>query len=208
MQRFSLVSSPSSSCGLVQGSLFAAEPLTLIPGAEEGVRYWPPRLSAEQQQAWFRQLLEAVPWQQERRQMYERMLDVPRLHASLPVAEACAIPAVLGALQLAQELVPAPFTHVGFNLYRNGQDSVAMHNDRLHNLAPGQPIVLVSLGHARDMLLRAKDGSHRPLRVCLEPGSVLAMSHASQITHEHGIPKTRDSVGPRISCAFRVRRQG
>ena len=208
MQRFSLASSPSSSCGLVQGSLFAPEPLTLIPGAQEGVRYWPPCLSAEQQHAWFRQLLDAVPWQHERRQMYERMLDVPRLHASLPVAEACAIPAVQGALQLAQELVPAPFTHVGFNLYRNGQDSVAMHNDRLHNLAPGQPIVLVSLGHARDMLLRAKDGSHRPLRVSLEPGSVLAMSHASQVTHEHGIPKTRDSVGPRISCAFRVRRLG
>jgi alkylated DNA repair dioxygenase AlkB len=46
------------------------------------------------------------------------------------------------------------------------------------------------------------------VRVLLEPGSVLAMSHASQFTHEHGIPKTRDSVGARISCAFRVRPPG
>jgi hypothetical protein len=31
------------------------------------------------------------------------------------------------------------------------------------------------------------------------------MSHASQRHYEHGIPKTREPVGPRISLAFRVR---
>jgi hypothetical protein len=31
------------------------------------------------------------------------------------------------------------------------------------------------------------------------------MSHASQHTHEHGIPKTTAAVGERISLAFRVR---
>ena len=189
----------------VQGNLFEPHALTLIHDAEGGVRYWPDALSGQQQLAWFRQLAQRLHWQRERRQMYERMLDVPRLQASLPLDEVCALAAVQGALELVRGLVPAPFTHVGFNFYRDGQDSVAVHNDRLHQLVPGQPIVLVSLGHARDMLLRAKDGHHRPVRVRLEPGSVLAMSHASQVTHEHGIPKTRESVGPRISCAFRVR---
>ncbi|MBP6457510.1 MAG: alpha-ketoglutarate-dependent dioxygenase AlkB, partial [Pseudoxanthomonas sp.] len=33
----------------------------------------------------------------------------------------------------------------------------------------------------------------------------LSMSHASQSTHEHGIPKTRRAQGPRISVVFRVR---
>ena len=32
------------------------------------------------------------------------------------------------------------------------------------------------------------------------------MSHAAQFTHDHGIPKTAQAVGPRISLAFRVRR--
>jgi len=31
------------------------------------------------------------------------------------------------------------------------------------------------------------------------------MSHASQLSHEHGIAKTARAVGPRISVVFRVR---
>ena len=54
------------------------------------------------------------------------------------------------------------------------------------------------------MLIRAKQGGASQ-RVRLDPGSVLVMSHASQHTHEHGIPKTADGAGPRISLAFRVR---
>ena len=48
-------------------------------------------------------------------------------------------------------------------------------------------------------------GAHDALRIRLEPGSLLVMSHASQSTHEHGIPKTAEPVGARISLAFRVR---
>ena len=39
----------------------------------------------------------------------------------------------------------------------------------------------------------------------LEPGSLLSMSHLSQLNYEHGIPKTRAPVGPRISVVYRVR---
>jgi len=31
------------------------------------------------------------------------------------------------------------------------------------------------------------------------------MSHASQLSHLHGVPKTTRPVGPRISAVFRVR---
>ena len=43
------------------------------------------------------------------------------------------------------------------------------------------------------------------VRIDLESGSLLSMSHAMQTTHDHGIPKTKHAVGPRISLAFRVR---
>jgi alkylated DNA repair dioxygenase AlkB len=39
----------------------------------------------------------------------------------------------------------------------------------------------------------------------LAHGSLLAMSHASQVSHEHGIPKTARPTGARISVVFRVR---
>lgn len=103
-----------------------------------------------------------------------------------------------------QALAPAPYTHVGLNLYRDDRDSVAPHGDRESDLLPGWPIAIVSLGAPRDMLIRpAGGGASR--RVLLQPGSLLVMSHASQRTHEHGIPKCRAAVGPRISLAFRVR---
>ena len=108
-------------------------------------------------------------------------------------------------LACVQARAPAPYTRIGMNLYRDGHDSVAMHGDKLHTVAAGHPITLVSLGAPRRMLIRAREGRRETLAVDLAPGSVLSMSHASQSTHEHGIPKTRRAQGPRISAVFRVR---
>jgi alkylated DNA repair dioxygenase AlkB len=82
---------------------------------------------------------------------------------------------------------------------------VALHNDRLHELAPGQPVLLLSLGATRRMLIQAKAPPRRRLHVDLEPGSLLTMGYATQLNYDHGIPKQRERSGPRISLAFRVR---
>jgi len=92
------------------------------------------------------------------------------------------------------------------NLYRDGRDSVAMHHDRVPELTAGRPIALVSLGAPRRMLIRAIAGRRETLAIDLAPGSLLCMSHASQYTHEHGIPKTRREQPARISVVFRARR--
>jgi alkylated DNA repair dioxygenase AlkB len=91
------------------------------------------------------------------------------------------------------------------NLYRDGHDSVAPHNDHLSELIPGEPIALVSLGATRRMTIRSKAKPRRIFDLDLEPGSLLVMSYQTQRTYDHGIPKTKDAVGPRISLAFRVR---
>ena len=74
-----------------------------------------------------------------------------------------------------------------------------------YRLNPFITITLVSLGEPRRMLVRARAPGSQAIALDLAPGSVLAMSHASQLTHEHGIPKTRRPVGERISVVFRVR---
>jgi alkylated DNA repair dioxygenase AlkB len=58
------------------------------------------------------------------------------------------------------------------------------------------------------MVFRAKTGDSKSTPIDLAPGSLLAMSHASQLTHEHGIPKTVHAIGPRMSVVFRVRPKG
>jgi alkylated DNA repair dioxygenase AlkB len=188
--------------------LFAAQPQTLVHDAEGGIRYWPDVIDADTAEAWFDALRQKVPWRSERRPMYDRVVDVPRQLASYALPRWPPDLPLPDMLAVVQRLVPAPYSAVGLNLYRDGRDSVAMHNDKLHQIAPGQPISLLSLGHPRRMLVRAKAPGARALPVELAPGSLLAMSHASQLTHEHGIPKTSRPVGPRISVVFRVRPAG
>ena len=185
--------------------LFASQMLQLVEDAQGGIRYWPGIVDPVQAEAWFAALQAQADWTTLRRPMYDRVVDVPRLLASYRID---ALPAHLPLAEMlvhVQQKVSAPYNGIGLNLYRDGNDSVAMHGDKLHTLVEGHPIALVSLGAPRRMLIRAKDGKRATLAVELEPGSLLCMSHASQFTHEHGIPKTRRPQGPRISAVFRVR---
>ena len=192
MNAFDLFAAPSDDC------------VQLFDDAEGGVRYWPSIVAPEVAERWFAELM-LLQWSAMRRQMYDREVDVPRLlfHRRL---DDPACPALLREiLDTVQAKVPAPYTAAGLNLYRDGGDSVAMHGDKLHTLVRGHPIAIVSLGAPRRMNIRARSGSRQRYALDLAPGSLLAMSHASQVTHEHGIPKTTRPVGPRMSVVFRVR---
>ena len=64
----------------------------------------------------------------------------------------------------------------------------------------------MSLGATRRMSIRAKAAPRRVMHVDLEPGSLFVMSYATQLHYTHGVPKTPNQVGERISLAFRVKR--
>jgi alkylated DNA repair dioxygenase AlkB len=146
--------------------------------------------------------------------MYDRVVDVPRLLGGFALDGSEAMPdALREAARTVRETLGVPFTHVGLNYYRDGRDSVAPHNDKLHSIESGFPIALLSLGDTRRMDIREKEpategGKRRVWRIELEPGSLLVMSHVSQLHYDHGIPKVTAPVGPRISLAFRVRPGG
>jgi len=189
--------------------LFAAAPAddgprTLVEDTQGGVRYWPGFLPSKLAAHWFDELKDAVTWEAQRRPMYDRIVDVPRLIASYRFEDEGVPAPLIDAAQRLREHLHQPFNAVGLNYYRDGQDSVAPHGDKMHMLVEGHSIALVSLGSKRRMTVR-ENASRRAVHIDLEPGSLLVMSHASQLTHEHGIPKTRDVVGPRISLAYRVR---
>ncbi len=58
------------------------------------------------------------------------------------------------------------------------------------------------------MVIRAKPPEKRGWSVDLEAGSLLVMSYETQLHYTHGVPKTREPVGERISLAFRVKPAG
>lgn len=197
----------------MQPSLFPVEsddaPRHLVDDPEGGIRYLPHFIAPDTAARWFDELLAGVPWTRYSRPMYDRVVDVPRMVHSWRL-DADDLPGALReAAARVGDALGRDFDTVGLNLYRDGDDSVAPHNDTLHALAPGAPIALVSLGGTRDMVIAPKPGvPGRRIRLPLQAGSLLVMSHASQATHDHGVPKTRLPVTPRISAAFRCTRPG
>jgi alkylated DNA repair dioxygenase AlkB len=156
-------------------------------------------------QTWFETLREAIAWQSERRRMYDRDVDVPRLVARYRLDDP-ALPAVLvDAAARAGRLTETAFNSVGLNLYRDGRDSVAPHNDHLYEIVAGYPIALISLGATRLMTIRSKALPRRNFDLDLEGGSLLVMSYETQLHYDHGVPKTKVPVEARISVALRVR---
>ena len=189
-----------------QNSLFESDaPRLLVEDGEGGVVYQPGLIDPATADRWFETLHDEVPWQAQRRPMYDRVVDVPRLTASYRLASEYLPMPLREAADLLHRHTGEPFNAVGLNFYRDGRDSVAPHNDKLHILVPHHPIALVSLGSPRRMIIRAKQPPRTSVHVDLEPGSLLLMSYDSQLHYEHGVPKTKQEVGPRISLAFRVR---
>jgi alkylated DNA repair dioxygenase AlkB len=172
------------------------------------ITYLPALISPELAARWFSTLLEGIDWHASSRMMYERMVGVPRLHSHYAVGDR-SLPKVLrAALEVVRTQVNAPFNSIGLNFYRDEHDSVAPHNDKLHELVSHQPIALLSLGATRTMVIRRKQPPHLKTELELEAGSLLLMGWNAQLHYDHGIPKLRQPVGPRISVAFRVRPGG
>ena len=190
-----------------QMPLFADVSETVLVDDQLGrIVYTPGVVTAEIARAWFTELSEGVEWKTQRRRMYDRDVDVPRLMVHFRLALDERVPgAIRAAAGMVIAIAGAPFNSVGLNFYRDGRDSVAAHNDHLDEIVDGSPIALVSLGAVRRMIIRTKKPPRRAMHIDLEAGSLLVMSYETQLHYTHGIPKTRESVGPRISLAFRVK---
>ncbi len=152
-------------------------------------------------------LTEQVPWRAERRHMYEREVDVPRLTcwysdtAALPapvLAQACRMLCEYYAPELGE-----PFRTAGLCLYRDGRDSVAWHGDTIGRGATTDTMVaILSVGAERPLLLRPRGGG-AGRRFPVGHGDLVVMGGSCQRTWEHAIPKTTHPVGPRISIQLR-----
>lgn len=137
--------------------------------------------------------------------MYDRDVDVPRLIAGYKLDEETVPPALAEATRRVTDATGTPFNSIGLNYYRDGRDSVAPHNDHLYEIVESHPIALISLGATRLMTIRSKGRPRRVFDLDLEGGSLLLMSYETQLHYDHGIPKSRTPIGPRISMALRVR---
>ncbi|NEW40495.1 alpha-ketoglutarate-dependent dioxygenase AlkB [Nocardia cyriacigeorgica] len=157
----------------------------------------------------FERLAGEVPWCAERRPMYDRIVDVPRLLSFYGESDSLPDPILDRARDaLTEHYRPElgePFRTAGLCYYRDGRDSVAWHGDTIGRGATHDTMVaILTLGAPRPLLLRHRSGGSA-LRFHPGHGDLFVMGGSCQRTWEHAVPKTRKAVGPRISIQFRPR---
>lgn len=199
----------------IQSTLFvdtAAPTLDLTAGSRrelsdgawvDVVRGWLP-----QPDAVLARLVEDVPWRSERRTMYDRVVDVPRLTYTYMIGEPLPHPVLARARDaLSRHYRPElgePFRTAGCCYYRDGRDSVAWHGDTVGRGGTQDTMVaIVSVGDPRRLALRPRAGvGGDTVGIEMGHGDLVVMGGSCQRTWEHAVPKVA-SAGPRLSVQFR-----
>jgi alkylated DNA repair dioxygenase AlkB len=177
--------------GLTRTWLDAESWIDLVPGWVRG------------SDALFQEVLQSRNWGQRTRRMYDHRVREPRLTAPWSLRSGVPLrPEILDRIRLAlSDRYRVLFDSAGFNFYRDGQDSVAWHGDRISKEIEEPIVALLSLGEPRKFLLRPKGGgTSQPLR--LGRGDLLVTGGKTQRAWDHCVPKVAQA-GPRISIAYR-----
>jgi alkylated DNA repair dioxygenase AlkB len=194
----------------------ARSQLSLFPASRRGIDVGFSKLTRTQltEGAWYdyapgwlsgdegllQQLVASVSWHQEERAMYERVVAVPRLNATLP--QDGPIP---GLLEEARQALGARygenFERLSLAYYRSGRDSVAWHGDYVARRLPTATVATISVGAPRSFHLRPKAGGAR-VTLALGWGDLLVMGGSCQRTWEHALPKLTQAA-PRVAIMFR-----
>ena len=192
---------------LYQPGLFAGPPacdptLAAVRRTDLGAGAWIDHLPewVEGHEAVLEALWATTRWQAQRRRMYDRVVDVPRLEAAWPDDGPGhpLLPEMHAAL-VARYRRPLP--RVSLAAYRSGRDSVAFHGDRLGPACADAIVAIVALGMRRRFLLRPAGGG-RSRALDLGAGDLLVMGGTCQHTWEHALPKVAHA-DLRISVQFR-----
>lgn len=197
--------------GTCEATLFSALPgdgpsprgVQVVPGddAFRLVRSW---LSHGEADGLLADIRRETRWRQERRTMYDRVVDVPREQAWYGDGRESTFTPQLAALR--RELEAFAGVHFGYvllNRYRDGNDSVAWHNDREVAGVRDPVVASLTLGATRAFDVRAKTTRSRVISVDLEHGDLVIMGTGSQERYEHRVAKDPRIGGERINLTFR-----
>jgi alkylated DNA repair dioxygenase AlkB len=109
-------------------------------------------------------------------------------------------------LERLQQRLGVHFTYVLCNLYPDGKAGLGWHSDDEADLVPEAPIASISLGAARDFLMRRGTSGKSCLDVTLGHGSLLVMGGRTQRHYQHRVPTRARCTEPRINLTFRMMR--
>ncbi len=145
-------------------------------------------------------LLHNLVWRGGERIVFHQRFVEPRLSAGYEDPRDHPVTAMLQAALEAH--YQRPFHEVFCNQYRDGDDAVAWHRDRIHRRDSLPLVAILTLGATRTFSLRPHGGGPS-VRFRPAAGDVLVMGGASQQDWEHAVLRTRRPVGPRVSVTIR-----
>jgi alkylated DNA repair dioxygenase AlkB len=187
--------------------------LLSMPGAEV-ILY---RNAFDSNERWrlFSELNDTTNWQQEFATLFNRSIALPRLtawygdrgktytYSNIRMEPQIWTPALLQVKSKVEAIVGVQFNSVLLNLYRNGKDSMGWHSDDERELGKNPVIASVSFGASRRFVFRQKFEKSLKFELELNSGSLLLMQGTTQHFWQHQVPKTRQTVPPRINLTFR-----
>lgn len=174
-------------------------------------QFYPP----DQAEYLLTELLNKLPWQEEKIFIFGKWVKVPRLmcwfgdpeaeytysgvkHTPLPWT-----PELLLMKAAIEQHCQHQFNSVLANLYRDGQDSMGCHADNEKELGLNPVIASLSLGDERVFKLHHNKKKHH-LDLILGSGDLLLMAGTLQHHWVHSIPKTKKPKSSRINLTFRL----
>ena len=105
---------------------------------------------------------------------------------------------------LLEQHLEVRFNSLLLNRYRDGADRMGWHADDEPELNPEAPIASLSLGAARDLRFRPRDGQEASFALNLADGDLLVMDPPSQRHWQHALPPRARVMAERINLTFRV----
>lgn len=164
--------------------------------AEAWLDYCPMWLSGDE--TLLDSLIERAEWRQPVVQMYDREVLTPRLVANVDPGIHPVLPEIVDTLS---PRYGVRLDQLSAGWYRDGNDSVAYHGDRIARERQSAVVATISLGGARRFLIRPKEGGATH-SFSLGHGDLVVMGGSCQRTWEHAVPKVA-SAEPRIALMFR-----
>lgn len=188
----------------------ATEALTSIPLAD-GELYFLAQLPGAQEERLARLIAETA-WRADSITLWGKRYLQPRLtawygtaryrYSGLSLEPLPWTPLLLELKQAVEQACGRSFNSVLLNYYRDQHDSMGFHSDDERELGPEPAIASLSLGAARQFVLRHK-ASRQSIKVLLGDGSLIVMAGALQSHWQHAIHKQRQPCGPRVNLTFR-----
>ena len=152
--------------------------------------------------ALFDELAAVLPWKHRSRQMFGELVPEPRLTSAVPFGSSELPPVVAEIAERLSERYRDDLRHSWANWYRDGDDAVAWHADRIGRTQVDPLVAILSLGGPRPFRLRPMGGG-ASIRFDLHSGDLFVMGGSCQHRWQHCIPRQR-GVGGRISLTFRA----